>query len=144
MMNILLSSRFRLACCIAWCLSWPAIAVLLLTPLPIALISRADLLGHLALFAVMTFSVISFARRRGQIIALAVLSILYGIALEFGQAYVPGRTFDVADAVANALGGIGGCLFALALLERLFGRSDRAKKPSTGSDRSSRALSERP
>lgn len=118
-MQILLGSRFRIASCVIWCLSWPAIAVLLLTPLPFGLVSRSDLLGHFLLFAVMTTAVVTFARSRKQIIALAVLTGVYGVALEFAQAYVPSRTFDAADAIANAVGGIAGCVLALILLERL-------------------------
>lgn len=136
-MQILSNPRFRLVSCLAWCLSWPAIAVLLLTPLPFALISRSDLLGHLALFAVMAASVVTFARTRKQIVALALLSIAYGIALEFGQAYVPNRTFDAADAIANALGGAAGCLIALALLRRLFDKNLQPRRPATETRRSS-------
>lgn len=135
-MQILLNPRFRIASCLAWCLSWPAIAVLLLTPLPFALISRSDLLGHLLLFAVMTVSVVAFARTRTQIIALAILSTGYGIALEFAQAYVPNRTFDVADAIANALGGIAGCFFAIILLEHLLGKHAGARRETTPDSRS--------
>ncbi|MEZ5931491.1 MAG: VanZ family protein [Alphaproteobacteria bacterium] len=118
-MRILHHPRFRLVSCLIWCLSWPAVAALLLTPLPFGFIARSDLLGHVLLFAVMSVAVVTFARSRTQIITLAVLSIAYGVALEFGQAYVPGRTFDVADAIANAVGGVAGCLTALVLLERL-------------------------
>lgn len=125
-MRILQNARIRLACCIAWCLCWPGIAVLLLTPLPFALISRSDLLGHFLLFGFMTAAVVTFARTRGQIVALSILSIVYGIALEFGQAYVPGRFFDIADTVANASGGVAGCLLALALLKRLTGKTATA------------------
>ena len=125
-MQILLNPRVRIASCVAWCLCWPAIAMLLLTPLPFALISRSDLLGHLLLFGIMTASVVAFARTRKQIVALSFLSIAYGIALEFGQAYVPGRTFDAADAIANALGGVAGCLIAIALLDRLLSKNARA------------------
>gem|GEM_PF-2397799 len=122
-MQIPQHSRFRLVSCLIWCLCWPAIAVLLLVPLnlPLNLISRSDLLGHFLLFAVMAVSIIAFARTRGQIIALAVMAIAYGTALEFAQAYVPSRTFDAADAISNALGGLAGCLLALALHERLIG-----------------------
>lgn len=127
-MPTLLNPRFRVAALIVWCLCWPVIAVLLLTPLPFALISRSDLLGHLLLFAVMTSAIITFARSRAQIVILSLLMVAYGIALEFGQAYVPGRTFDAADAIANALGGAAGCLCALALLERLFGRRARKQR----------------
>lgn len=118
-MQILLNPRFRLASCLLWCLAWPAIAVLLLMPLPVRLLARSDLLGHFLLFGVMTVAVIAFARSRAQIIALSLLSIAYGAALEFGQAYVPNRTFDIADAIANTVGGLAGCLLALMLLERL-------------------------
>ena len=102
------------------------IAILLLTPLPLRLIARSDLLGHFLLFAVMTTAVVAFARRRWQIAALSLLSVAYSIALEFGQAYVPGRHFDVADAVANAVGGMAGCLLAFVLLDRLVERPPSA------------------
>lgn len=136
-MQILLSPRFRIASCLVWCLSWPAIAVALLTPLPFGFIARTDLLGHLLLFAVMTVSIVAFARTRAQIIALALLSIAYGIALEFGQAYVPNRTFDAADAIANGLGGITGCLIALVLLNRLVSRHTRTRRSTPPARRSS-------
>lgn len=116
-MLILQNSRFRLVSCLIWCLSWPAIAIALLMPLPIHFTVRSDLLAHFLLFAVMAASVIVFSRRRLHIVLLAVLSITNGVALEFAQAYVPGRTFDAADAIANILGGIVGCLGALAVLE---------------------------
>jgi VanZ family protein len=111
--------RFRLVSCLIWCLCWPAIAVLLLTPLPFGFISRSDLLGHFLLFALMTVAVVTFARSRAQVVVLAILSVAYGVGLEFAQAHVPGRTFDAADAIANAVGGAAGCLTALILLERL-------------------------
>lgn len=131
-MQILQNSRFRLVACLIWCLCWPAIAVLLLTPLPFALIARSDLLGHLALFGAMTLAVVAFARSRAQIVALALLSIAYGVALEFAQAHVPGRTFDAADAMANALGGLLGCAGALILLERLVNRPLRRQTAASG------------
>lgn len=115
-MQIFSRTGVRIGCCLFWCLSWPAIAVLLLTPLPFGFISRSDLLGHFLLFWVMTVTVVSFARTGAQIVALAALTIAYGVALEYGQAYVPNRTFDVADAIANVVGGIAGCLSALAIL----------------------------
>lgn len=119
-MTILQKSRFRFISCLIWCLSWPAIAIALLMPLPINFAVRSDLLAHFLLFAVMAASVIAFSRRRRQVILLAVLSITNGVALELAQAYVPGRTFDAADAIANIIGGIAGCLGALAVLECWF------------------------
>ena len=138
-MQFLSNPRLRLAACLLWCLSWPGVALLLLTPLPFKLISRSDLLGHFLLFGVMTVSVIAFARSRTQIIALSLLSITYGVALEFAQAYVPNRTFDVADAVANGIGGIAGCLLALALLECWIAPSVRRSHPARQSGPSTSA-----
>lgn len=138
-MQILHNSRFRLTACIGWCLCWPGIAILLLQPLPFRLIARSDLLGHFLLFGLMTLSIVAFARTRGQIVALSTLSIAYGIALEFGQAYVPNRTFDVADAMANAIGGVIGCLLALILLERWIHGNERRQRPdASASDPSGR------
>ncbi|MGI9501353.1 MAG: VanZ family protein, partial [Geminicoccaceae bacterium] len=64
-------------------------------------------------------------------IALCLLSIAYGIALEFAQAHVPNRTFDAADVIANAVGGIVGCLLALVLLEHWIGRHAQKGRPVT-------------
>ena len=116
-MHVLSNPRFRLSALILWCLSWPGIALLLLTPLPFKLIARTDLLGHFLLFFTMTLAIVTFARSKGQIILLSLITIGYGVALEFGQAYVPNRLFDIADAIANGIGGIAGCLAALILLE---------------------------
>lgn len=127
MTQLLHNPRYRLGFCLVWCFCWPGIAALMLTPLPFGFISRSDLLGHFLLFVVMTAAVIAFARTRLQIVSLAVLSVAYGIALEFGQAYVPGRTFDAADAIANSAGGLVGCLTALILLERLIAASPRSR-----------------
>lgn len=124
-MQILFTTRARIGCCLLWCLSWPVLAVLLLTPLPFSFVSRTDLLGHFLLFAAMTIAIITFTRTKAQIIALSALTIAYGVALEFGQAYVPNRTFDAADALANIVGGIAGSLAALALLRLLKAPPDR-------------------
>lgn len=117
-MPFLSQPTFRHGACLVWCLCWPGIALLLLTPLPFRLVSRSDLLGHFLLFGVMALAIVTFARSRVQIVLLSLLSIAYGVALEFGQAYVPNRTFDLADAIANGLGGLAGCVGALIVLER--------------------------
>jgi len=116
-MYVLSNPRFRLSALILWCLCWPGIALLLLTPLPFQLISRTDLLGHFLLFCAMTLAVITFARSNRQIVLLSLMTVGYGVALEFGQGYVPNRFFDVADAIANVAGGLAGCVAAIVLLK---------------------------
>ena len=103
----------RFGCFVLWCLTWPVIAIVLLMPLPFQFMSRTDLLGHFLLFGSMTLPIAVFTRSRMQIILLATLTIVYGVALEFGQAYVPNRTFDAADALANIAGGLAGGVGAL-------------------------------
>ncbi len=50
-------------------------------------------------------------------VVMIAFSFAYGFALEFYQInFVPGRSFDVWDGIADGIGGIGGCLFAKKIL----------------------------
>ena len=53
-----------------------------------------------------------------------VIVILYGFADEFHQGFVPGRTLDIKDAAADAVGGIisGAVVYLAALRKKLKGR----------------------
>jgi VanZ family protein len=44
----------------------------------------------------------------GRLLAVGVIGItvLYGVGVEFGQSTIPNRYFSLADAYANALGGV--------------------------------------
>lgn len=67
----------------------------------------ADKLVHLAMYLALGawFACLGFAASP-LLFALAA----YGIALEIGQEFVPGRGFDVFDIVANVTGAILGLL----------------------------------
>ena len=56
------------------------------------------------------------AWRSLSVFALAVvITVLWGLIDEIHQAYVPGRSSDVRDVLADALGGMAGaCLYAIA------------------------------
>lgn len=54
----------------------------------------------------------AFATRRAALIA-ALCMIPFGIAMEIGQEYVPGRSADVLDAVFNSIGALLGVAAAL-------------------------------
>jgi VanZ family protein len=129
-MSLYQSSRFRIVAFVAWCLVWLVLPLIMLKPLPFGFVSRTDLLAHFLLFAVMTIGVLAFIRSRSQIVVLGLLSIGYGLALEVAQAFVPGRTFDVADMLANAVGGITGSLCALILFGLFLSRPATARLPS--------------
>src|SRR5262245_18792144 len=42
----------------------------------------------------------------GAVLGAAVISMLYGVSDEFHQRFVPGRTFDVFDMLADAIGSV--------------------------------------
>jgi len=77
-----------------------------------ALFPGQDKLFHLLVFAVLGFllmgSLLSasrgYTRRQLGWVALAVM--LYGVSDEFHQYFVPGRSAEVYDALADALGGL--------------------------------------
>ncbi|MFN4283936.1 MAG: VanZ family protein [Alphaproteobacteria bacterium] len=55
----------------------------------------------------------AFATRRGALIA-ALCMIPFGLVMEFGQDYVPGRQADGFDAMANSIGALIGIALAPA------------------------------
>ena len=72
-------------------------------------------------------SILAFERRRGIRVALSL--ILLGAAMEFAQHYSPGRSPDIADAIANSLGVCSG--IALGLLATAWGGVPNQPGPKT-------------
>lgn len=63
-----------------------------------------DKVLHFAGYAVVSLlALIAIRSPQRQLVALMGLTLL-GIALEFGQLFVPGRAFEIWDMVANACG----------------------------------------
>ena len=56
------------------------------------------------------------------VLAAILISSLYGVTDEYHQLYVPGRTFDVLDMAADALGSIVGAtgVWAWSIIRRRF------------------------
>lgn len=72
-------------------------------------------LGLLIARALMAYGV---ARRKAAVLAL-VLGFLYGVSDEYHQSFVPGRTADWRDAMADLLGSsIGAGVYALGVMRR--------------------------
>ena len=90
--------------------------------------SGADLLYHSLAYLWLAF-LSSFAFGSQSRIMLCLFSlILLGVVLEFGQLFVPGRLFSVADMGANSFGAILGYVFGAwckAFLLALFGKERR-------------------
>jgi VanZ family protein len=64
----------------------------------------------------MAFATVSFSRQPKQLAGLAIATVALGGALEFAQGFVPYRTADITDAIANGAGGLVGCAVALLVL----------------------------
>jgi VanZ family protein len=45
--------------------------------------------------------------------------MLFAIADEFHQKFIPGRTFNVKDIISNIIGVIGGLLFCIAVFRTI-------------------------
>lgn len=114
-MRLLFHPGVKLTCFVVWCLGWLIVAALLLAPLP-ATGSRSALAAHTMLFGAMTLGTVGFCHHSGRLGALTLATIAGGTALELAQGLVPYRTFDLYDALANALGAGTGYLAALVVL----------------------------
>lgn len=63
-----------------------------------------DKLQHFSAYFVLTSLVMLAVRRHAWQLFYCLLAVLYGIALEYGQAYTPGRDPSWEDSLANTLG----------------------------------------
>lgn len=106
------SQKLHLIACI---LLGIGLTAALLTPDPFRAVRKTpfgaiakidDAILHCGSFAVLAFAVASFLLRVVQSVPLTAVVALatYGAATEFLQSFVPGRTCDPSDALANMLG----------------------------------------
>ena len=81
---------------------------------------KVDKIVHIVLFFILSYTLLLYFKKSDkkylknksiQIIAI-ISCIVYGILLEFYQKlFVPSRSFDITDMLANAIGSIFGLLF---------------------------------
>lgn len=93
-------------------LSWQ-----LLTPVTIISAGRWDKLYHIGSFVVLAALAV-LAWRSASTKILAVILLLYGALTEILQHFIVGRSFSVADWLADSLGIIIGLFVSLYLLKR--------------------------
>ncbi len=81
-------------------------------------IPYGDKLGHFLLYGVLG-ALLAFGRLRSPVPHLLLLAVgaLYGVTDEMHQAFVPGRSPDVADWVADLVGLVTGYALILAVRE---------------------------
>ena len=88
-----------------------------------------DKLFHMVAFGILGFflmggmKVTSSGYRTRQVGFVVVLVVLYGLLDEFHQYFVPGRTMDIYDALADAAGGLLGAWSMYYLVRVLVSRN---------------------
>lgn len=108
--------RVRAAFLGLWCLGWIVLSAALLAPMPLPTPGGSDKLAHFGAFAAMAFAAVSFCHSPWRLALLAVLTTAGGVLLEFAQGFVPYRSFDLSDAIADGLGASAGYVLALIVL----------------------------
>lgn len=111
--------RFSIALCLI-------VAVLSLMPsqsLPKASMLSDKLIHFLMYFGLSCVIVLEQEGNRKEsrliVISTILFCTLYGLAMELGQRYVPGRNFDWWDAFYNGFGGLTGSVFSRLILKRI-------------------------
>ena len=115
---------------LSWCCLVVAVTVLSLLPgsmvpqLPTEA-STGHFLAYLGLAAIPAAGI-----QRLRAVWLAILSsACLGVALEFMQIWIPGRTFEWSDILANSMGVTAGMVAGLLLRLRLIPEADRDIPP---------------
>lgn len=92
-----------------------------------ALFPGQDKLFHLVVFGALGFLLMGtlpaapHGYRRQQLWGVAIVVLLYGISDEFHQHFVPGRSVEFFDVVADALGGLLGA-WVMYRISRFMGK----------------------
>ncbi|MQA90778.1 MAG: hypothetical protein GEU90_11155 [Gemmatimonas sp.] len=95
----------------------------------VALPFGADKVAHFGAYLVLGFLLAHGVTRFGLSARFAlVVGMLYGLSDEVHQRFVPGRSAELADWIADALGAVAGILVYLFLLRVRADRSDRAAR----------------
>lgn len=92
------------------------IAYLSLAPKPTVTASN-DKLGHFIAYATLcVFSLRSLNLERKRSVLYILLGVItYGMLMELGQLFIPGRHFSEMDLVANAFGAVAGWILHLVV-----------------------------
>lgn len=103
---------------IIWALFILWVSVIPAADLPSLSLWEADKFAHAAVYLLLTIFV-SMALKKYSVSITAGLCLLYGIILEIIQGqFLPSRTFDYYDIIANTFGCISG-IFVILLIRRM-------------------------
>jgi VanZ family protein len=82
--------------------------------------------GYALLGALLSAALVDVVRAGRVLLLAAALASLYGVADEWHQSFVPGRTSDVLDWTADTVGALAGAALVVALAASLRRRGARA------------------
>src|SRR5687768_8466726 len=112
----LLDPRLRRLAFVAWWLGWGALLLATLSPQPDLPLELSDKTWHVLGFALMTAAAVGFAHEARALLGWAAFALLVGAVVELGQTFVPSRSPDIRDFVADAIGCAVGLVLALLWL----------------------------
>ncbi len=90
--------------------------------------ANADKLAHFGVFAVLSFLMIRgfllkspfFGLKNKKIMLTLVITIMYGGLIEYAQSFIPGRSIEFNDMLANGFGSMIGLFVYLFLKKNKF------------------------
>lgn len=93
----------------------------------------SDKLWHGFGYLLLAVPIPILSARRGWLVSAGMGLALYGIALEFGQELVPGRSYEVADMIANSAGVLSGVVMGwrvrgMEMAARLFREAPESQR----------------
>lgn len=107
-------------------MGWLFVAFSTLTPAAPLPEGLNDKIAHALGYGLVTLAAASFATGPRAMLGLAALTLLLSAGFELGQLFVPGRSFDPADMLANATGIAVACALGTLWLRRLLPALARA------------------
>lgn len=124
-MSILLDRRLRRALAALWWLGWLVILVACLRPQPELPFDLSDKGWHFLGFLAMSAGIVGFCHERRGLLGWAAFALFMGALIEVLQAFVPGRSSELADLLADAAGVAAGTTIALLWLRLVVERLRR-------------------
>jgi VanZ family protein len=115
---------------IGWAVALATLALVVgakaLVPHPTGPTLGWDKANHAAAFAVLAFTgLFTFRSSARPLFWVSFLLMAFGVGIEIAQLYVPGRSADLADVVADAAG----IVLGLAVADTLARRLERRRHP---------------
>jgi VanZ family protein len=113
-LRLLVDERAKRALFVLWGLGWLALFTVSLRPIEELPYGMSDKLLHLLGYAAMTAGVAGFCHERRGVLGWAGFAVLLGGLVEVAQHFLPPRTMELGDFLANGIGAVIGAALALA------------------------------